>query len=37
LTTGSRTPFARFYERLVAEADRLYDEHIEALTKEGLI
>jgi hypothetical protein len=37
LIGGDKTGDNRFYERLVPVADRLYDEHLEGLRKEGLI
>lgn len=37
LIGGDKTGDARFYERLIFLADRLYDEHLETLRKEGLI
>ncbi len=37
LIAGDKTGDDRFYERMVAEADRLYDEHLEELRKEGLL
>jgi hypothetical protein len=37
LIGGDKTGDKRFYERMVPLADRLYDEHLEALRKEGLI
>jgi|ERR1035437_326724 hypothetical protein len=37
LIGGDKTGDARFYQRIVAIADRLYDEHLDALKSEGLI
>ncbi len=37
LLGGDRTGDDRFYERMVPIADALYDEHIAALRREGLI
>jgi hypothetical protein len=37
LIGGDKTGDSRFYERIVAIADRLYDEHLDGLKKEGLI
>ncbi len=37
LIGGAKTSDARFYKRLVPLADRLYDDHLEELKKEGLI
>ena len=37
LIGGVKADGDRFYERLVPVADRLYDEHLEELRKEGLI
>ncbi|HTQ38631.1 MAG TPA: type II toxin-antitoxin system RelE/ParE family toxin [Pirellulales bacterium] len=37
LIGGDKTGDTRFYERMIPLADRLYDEHLEALRKEGLI
>ncbi len=37
LIGGDKTGDKRFYQRMIPEADRLYDEHLEALRKEGLI
>jgi hypothetical protein len=37
LLGGDKRGDSRFYERMVAAADRLYDEHLEALRREGLI
>ena len=34
---GDKTGDDRFYDRMVPVADRLYDEHLLALEKEGLI
>ncbi|HEY2482096.1 MAG TPA: type II toxin-antitoxin system RelE/ParE family toxin [Caulobacteraceae bacterium] len=36
LIGGDKTGDDRFYETFVPEADRLYDEHLEELRKEGL-
>jgi hypothetical protein len=36
LIGGDKTGDGRFYEVLIPVADRLYDEHLEALRKEGL-
>jgi hypothetical protein len=37
LIGGDKTGDARFYERMVPLADRLFDEHLKTLRKEGLI
>jgi hypothetical protein len=37
LTGGDKTGDSRFYSRMIPIADRLYDEHLETLRKEGLI
>ena len=37
LIGGDKTGNDRFYEEYVPMADRLYDEHLEELRKEGLI
>lgn len=37
LIGGDKTGDKRFYERMIPIADRLYEEHIETLKKEGLI
>jgi len=37
LLGGDKTGDARWYERLVPIADRLYDEHLDTLKREGLI
>lgn len=37
LIGGDKTGDKRFYEEMIPEADRLYDEHLEELRKEGLI
>jgi hypothetical protein len=37
LIGGDKTGDDRFYERMIPLADRLYDEHLETLRKEGLI
>ena len=37
LIGGDKTGDDRFYERFVPVADRLYDEHLEELRKEGLL
>ena len=37
LIGGDKTGDGRFYEKYVPVADRLYDEHLEELRKEGLI
>ena len=37
LVGGDKTGDDRFYDRMVPVADRLYDEHLLALEKEGLI
>lgn len=37
LVGGDKTGDGRFYERVVAIADRLYDEHLMELKREGLI
>jgi len=37
LIGGDKTGDGRFYERMIPLADRLYDEHLETLRKEGLI
>jgi hypothetical protein len=35
LIAGDKTGDGRFYERLTPVADRLYDEHLEELRREG--
>lgn len=35
LIGGDKTGDDRFYERMIPEADRLYDEHLEELKEEG--
>lgn len=37
LIGGDKTGDKRFYERMIPEADRLYDEHLEELKEEGLL
>jgi hypothetical protein len=37
LIGGDKTGDKRFYKKMIPVADRLYDEHIEELRKEGLI
>ncbi|MGC9261402.1 MAG: type II toxin-antitoxin system RelE/ParE family toxin [Phycisphaerae bacterium] len=37
LIGGDKTGDERFYERMISVAERLYDEHIDQLRKEGLI
>lgn len=37
LIGGEKTGDDRFYDRIIATADDLYDEHLEALLKEGQI
>lgn len=37
LIAGDKTGNKRWYETHIPIADRLYDEHLEALQKEGLI
>jgi hypothetical protein len=37
LIGGDKTGDDRFYERMIPLADRLFDEHLEALRKAGLI
>jgi hypothetical protein len=37
LIGGDKTGDDRWYERNVPIADRLYDEHLEALRREGLL
>ena len=37
LIGGDKTGDNRFYERMIPIADRLYDDHIGGLKKEGLI
>ena len=37
LIGGDKTADDRFYERMVPVADRLYDEHLDALRREGLL
>ena len=37
LIGGDKTGDSRFYERYIPVADRIYDEHLEELRKEGLI
>jgi hypothetical protein len=36
LIAGDKTGDRRFYERMTPIADRLYDEHLEQLKREGL-
>ena len=36
LIGGDKTGDNRFYERMIPEADRLYDDHLAELKKEGL-
>ena len=36
LIGGDKTGDDRFYERFIPVADRLYDDHVDALRKEGL-
>jgi hypothetical protein len=36
LIAGDKTRDRRFYERMTPIADRLYDEHLEQLKREGL-
>jgi hypothetical protein len=37
LMGGDKTGDNRFYEKMIPLADRLYDEHLEQLRKEGLL
>jgi len=37
LIGGDKTGDNRFYERMIPEADRLYDEHLAELKEEGLM
>lgn len=37
LIGGDKTGDKRFYDRMIPEADRLYDDHLEALRNKGLI
>ena len=37
LIAGDKTGDDRFYEQMIPLADRLYDEHLETLRREGLI
>lgn len=37
LIGGDKTGDKRFYDKMIPEADRLYDKHLEELRKEGLI
>ena len=37
LLGGDKTGDGRFYERMVPEADALYDEYLEELKQEGLL
>jgi hypothetical protein len=37
LIGGDKTGDQRFYERMIPLADRLYDEHLDQLRKEGLL
>jgi hypothetical protein len=37
LIGGDKSGDNRFYEQMIPIADRLYDEHLETLRKEGLI
>jgi len=37
LIGGDKTGDDRFYDRVIPQADRLYDEHLEELREEGLI
>ena len=37
LVSGDKTGDDRFYEKMIPLADRLYDEHLKELKKEGLI
>jgi len=37
LIGGDKTGNDRFYERLILIADKLYEEHLEELRKEGLL
>jgi hypothetical protein len=37
LIGGDKTGDNRFYQRMIPLADRLYDEHLETLRREGLI
>jgi hypothetical protein len=37
LIGGDKTGDSRFYDRMISLADRLYDEHLNQLQKEGLL
>lgn len=37
LIGGDKTGDKRFYDKMIQQADRLYDEHLEELKKEGLV
>jgi hypothetical protein len=37
LLGGDKSGDRRFYERMIPEADRLYDEHLAGLNEEGLL
>jgi hypothetical protein len=37
LIAGDKTGDNRFYERMVPTADRLYDDHLKQLEREGLV
>ena len=37
LVAGDKTGDGRFYERMIPKADRLYDEYLEELRREGLM
>jgi hypothetical protein len=37
LIGGDKTGDARFYERMIPQADRLYDDHLATLRDEGLV
>ena len=37
LIGGDKTGDARFYDRMIPEADRLYREHLDELREEGLL
>lgn len=37
LTGGNKTGDNRFFERMIPLADRLYDEHLDEIKREGLI
>jgi hypothetical protein len=37
LVAGNKTGDSRFYQRMIPVADRLYDDYLDELRKEGLI